>query len=113
MVTPCIQLLHLHTYLQTNLLTFYEKSLLGHFQLKKWTLSCVATSIHAGLFINLEYLDHNLQTNLELVEQFCTKLTIHVFHSIWQRWKSKQNLEEKDKLVLSPKYQIENPLCIL
>ena len=32
------------------------------------------------LFVDLEYLNHNPQTNLQLVEQFARKLTTRVFH---------------------------------
>ena len=42
-------------------------------------------------FIELEYLDQNPQTILELVEEFSRKLIIY-FHSTWKR---KQNFGEK------------------
>ena len=40
------------------------------------------------VFVQLKYLDHNLQTILEFVEQFLRKLC--VFQSTWKNWKRKQ-----------------------
>ena len=48
-------------------------------------------------FVELDHLDHNRQTILELAEEFSRKMTMCVFHSSWKNLKKKHFLG-KDKL---------------
>ena len=54
------------------------------------------------LFVELEHLDRNPQSILELFEQFSRKLTICVFHATWKAGKESKILGRSIKLYCPP-----------
>ena len=65
------------------------------FSFSRWQIStCTIETKFCGnlhlcetLFVKLDYLDHNSQTIVKLVEQISRKLTICVFNSTCKKWK--------------------------
>ena len=74
------------------------------------TKLCGILHLCCKLFVELEHINHNPQTNLESVEQFSRKLTICVFNSTWKIWKKKQNFGEKDNMYCPPVTELKGLL---
>ena len=67
------------------------------------------------IFVTLEYIGHNPQAGIHLIEKFSRKYYYMCFLLNLEKVKRKQNFWEKYKLVLFPFNRIEDPLefCII
>ena len=73
-----------------------------HFQPGKWSLRWAVTSVHAAHFYRTRVRWSNSANNSQNGWIVFEKIYYISFHSIWRRWKRKQNCGKRDKLVLSP-----------